>query len=318
MLRYRVFVTTIIVSVLLLIGANAGLNFSNLSLPPLLHVYANPFEVDVTCSVYRVVDGDTFDCFPVGRVRLADIDAPELGTAEGNAAKDALTTLILNKKVYLDVDDIYVMDKYNRVVAVAYIRYNSTHLLNVNKWLTDNGYAVISDYYNEFSPYTWRLYEYYPQWMETQQATTTIVTVTMPTTITATYTTTQTIVVPTTVTTTYITTTTIPTTYTTTIRVYETATTTRYETVIQTITVTRTTTATTAYTTTFTAKVTETKTVTITTTSYTPTTVVSTTTLTTATTVPKTITTTVFTTTTETTTSPTQKQLQQHLKQQKL
>ena len=161
MLRYRVFVTTIIVSILLLIGANAGLNFSNLSLPPLLHVYANPFEVDVTCSVYRVVDGDTFDCFPVGRVRLADIDAPELGTAEGNAAKDALTTLILNKKVYLDVDDIYVMDKYNRVVAVTYIRYNSTHLLNVNKWLIDNGYAVISDYYNEFSPYTWRLYEYY-------------------------------------------------------------------------------------------------------------------------------------------------------------
>jgi len=29
------------------------------------------------CNVYKVVDDDTFDCFPVGRVRLADIDAPE-------------------------------------------------------------------------------------------------------------------------------------------------------------------------------------------------------------------------------------------------
>lgn len=30
-------------------------------------------------SVYKVVDGDTLDAFPVGRVRLADVDAPELG-----------------------------------------------------------------------------------------------------------------------------------------------------------------------------------------------------------------------------------------------
>ena len=108
MVRCRILATTIIVLVLLLIGISAGLSFSNVGLPLLPRVYADPFEVDVTCSVYRVVDGDTFDCFPVGRVRLADIDAPELGTAEGYVAKDALTTLILNKKVYLDVDDIYM------------------------------------------------------------------------------------------------------------------------------------------------------------------------------------------------------------------
>lgn len=77
-------------------------------------------------------------------------------------------------KVYLDVDDIYVMDKYNRVVAVTYARYNSTHLLNINKWLVDNGYAQIADYPNEFNPYSWSLYVYYPMWVEATSATTRI------------------------------------------------------------------------------------------------------------------------------------------------
>ena len=34
-------------------------------------------EIDDAATVYRVVDGDTFDAFPVGRIRLADIDAPD-------------------------------------------------------------------------------------------------------------------------------------------------------------------------------------------------------------------------------------------------
>jgi endonuclease YncB( thermonuclease family) len=123
-------------------------------------------EVDVEASVYRVVDGDTFDAFPVGRVRLADINAPELDQPGGVEAKNALTSLILNKRVYLDVDDIYVMDRYNRIVCVAYVRYNSTHLLNVNKWLLENNYAVVSDYYNEFDPASWTLYVYYPELKE--------------------------------------------------------------------------------------------------------------------------------------------------------
>ena len=41
------------------------------------------FEIDVTCGVYNVVDENTFDCFPVGRIRLADINAPELSEPEG-------------------------------------------------------------------------------------------------------------------------------------------------------------------------------------------------------------------------------------------
>jgi len=115
-------------------------------------------EVDLVATVYKVIDGDTFDAFPSGRVRLADINAPELDEAGGHEAKEALTNLVLNKKVYLDVDDLYVMDKYNRLICVVYVDYNSTHVLNVNKWLIENGYAEIADYDNEFDPSTWRLY----------------------------------------------------------------------------------------------------------------------------------------------------------------
>ncbi|MEM2892832.1 MAG: thermonuclease family protein [Candidatus Bathyarchaeia archaeon] len=120
-------------------------------------------EMEVSSSVYGVIDGDTFDTFPVGRVRLADVNAPELGEPGGDAAKEALKGLILNSRVYLDVDDVGVMDRYNRLVCVVYRRYNSTHLLNVNKWLVENHYVEVIDYPNEFNPHTWSLYIYYPE-----------------------------------------------------------------------------------------------------------------------------------------------------------
>ena len=53
--------------------------------------------------------------------------------------------------MFLDVDDVYVMDKYDRLVCVVYIRYSSTHLLNINKWLLDHSYVEVRDYPNEFS-----------------------------------------------------------------------------------------------------------------------------------------------------------------------
>ena len=123
--------------------------------------YNSDFEIDAISTVEQIIDGDTFDA-PIGRIRLADIDAPELSEPGGYEAKEALTYLILGKTVYIDIDDIYGTDIYGRIVAIVYIRYNSTHLLNVNKWLVDNGYAEITDYPNEFNPYTWNLYIYYP------------------------------------------------------------------------------------------------------------------------------------------------------------
>jgi len=119
-------------------------------------------EIDAVGEVYYVIDGDTFDCFPCGRIRLADVNAPERGELGYYEAKNALKSLVLGKKVYLDVDSVSVMDRYNRLVCVVYVRYNRTHLLNVNKWLLDNGYVELKDYYNEFDPSTWSLYLYCP------------------------------------------------------------------------------------------------------------------------------------------------------------
>ncbi|MCS7125311.1 MAG: thermonuclease family protein [Aigarchaeota archaeon] len=130
------------------------------------YVNASPFEVDVTATVYKVVDGDTFDAFPIGRVRLADINAPELDETGGKEAREALTNLVLGKKVYLDVDDRYVVDKYNRLVCIVYIREDSRRLLNVNKWLAERKLVSIVDHDNEFNPSSWNLYEEYLEELE--------------------------------------------------------------------------------------------------------------------------------------------------------
>jgi len=129
---------------------------------PTVQASVSSAKIDASAVVYKVVDGDTFDAFPVGRVRLADVNTPEVGEPGYYEAKDFLSSLIYGRRVYLDVDDLYVMDKYNRLVCVVYVRYNSTHLLNVNEALLLKGLAVIRDYPNEFDPYTWTLFVYYP------------------------------------------------------------------------------------------------------------------------------------------------------------
>jgi len=110
--------------------------------------------VEEHCGVVtRVVDGDTFYVSGLPeRVRLADVDAPELSTAEGQRAKAALEALLLGRRVCLDIDDLYKTDRYGRFIAVAYLDYNETHWLNVNQWLVERGYAAYVDYPNEFHP----------------------------------------------------------------------------------------------------------------------------------------------------------------------
>lgn len=115
-------------------------------------------EIDKTTVVSRVIDGDTFDATSGDRIRLADIDAPESGEYGHTDAKKSLTSLLYEKTVYLDIDDIYETDRYGRLVCVVYVDYNSTHLMNVNEMLLIAGDAVISDYHNEFDPFTWNLF----------------------------------------------------------------------------------------------------------------------------------------------------------------
>ncbi len=120
------------------------------------------WEIDATAFVTSVIDGDTFDSDSLGRVRLADIDTPESGEPGAWEAMIYLTSMIQRRSVYLDIDDLYRTDRYDRVVAVVYVRHNATHLLNVNKALWQTGLAKLVDFRNEFSPSMWRLYTFHP------------------------------------------------------------------------------------------------------------------------------------------------------------
>ena len=116
------------------------------------------WEVDLTTQVSSVVDGDTFR-IPNDRVRLADIDAPEINEAGYQEATELLTSLVNGKTVYLDTDQKGGRDPNGRLIAVVYTKHNSTHYLNVNQELVLQNLVEAKDYAdNEFHPSTWTRY----------------------------------------------------------------------------------------------------------------------------------------------------------------
>jgi endonuclease YncB( thermonuclease family) len=127
--------------------------------------YASSGEIDATAVAIEVHDGDTFYLDRVingsNTVRLADVNAPELGQSLSYEARDFLKELLLAKTVYLDIDDIYIYDYRgtgDRLVCVVYVDHNSTHYENVNEALWIAGLAEKKEYDNEFNADTWTLY----------------------------------------------------------------------------------------------------------------------------------------------------------------
>ncbi len=119
------------------------------------------YEIDVVAPVTQVIDGDSF-YIQGDEVRLADVSCPEWYASGGSEATDALTELIDGQIVYLDTDQKTGRDKYGRLIAVVYVVFNETHLLNVNELMLLLGHAELTDYTNnEFDPYTWTLLERY-------------------------------------------------------------------------------------------------------------------------------------------------------------
>lgn len=122
-------------------------------------ITAYSVEFDEVTYASHIQDGDTFQTSAGDWIRLADIDTPERGYSGYDDATIVLSKLIYNKKVYLDIDDLYRYDTYgSRLVCVVYVNYNSTHYLNVNEALLVSNRARIDDYPNEFSPYEWSLF----------------------------------------------------------------------------------------------------------------------------------------------------------------
>lgn len=93
--------------------------------------------------VIVVIDGDTVLVLKHGhplKIRLADIDAPEVGHAGsqksqrfGPASRDALKQLILHKRVKVDT---LAIDKYGRTVALLKLG-----ALNINEEMVRRGMA---------------------------------------------------------------------------------------------------------------------------------------------------------------------------------
>jgi micrococcal nuclease len=94
------------------------------------------------CRVVRVVDGDTVECDPLGRIRLIGVDAPE-GAQEpfGSMAKEALEEL-LPAHGEVDVEaDVEDRDRYGRA-----LRYVWSEGVMLNWAMVRNGYAILLTY----------------------------------------------------------------------------------------------------------------------------------------------------------------------------
>lgn len=94
------------------------------------------------CVVERIVDGDTFDCAPVGRIRMLLIDTPELAQGDiGAEARRALEALMPpGDTVELELD-VAPRDRYQRTLAYVHSRG-----VMVNRELARRGHAVVGVY----------------------------------------------------------------------------------------------------------------------------------------------------------------------------
>lgn len=104
-----------------------------------------------------VIDGDTITVQGYGNVRLADVNSPELTAPGGPEAKEYTRSQLLNKLVYLDLDDKTGQDRYGRSVSVVYLsKSDGSPGENFNRLLVDSGHAIVGDAKdNEFDPMQW-------------------------------------------------------------------------------------------------------------------------------------------------------------------
>jgi micrococcal nuclease len=97
----------------------------------------------VPCAVERIIDGDTFVCEGLGRIRLLLVDAPERSQGEhGVSATRALAELLpIGAVVGLELD-VRERDRYGRILA--YVHAPDAGMVNVE--LARRGYVVVAVY----------------------------------------------------------------------------------------------------------------------------------------------------------------------------
>lgn len=103
---------------------------------------SSPVRQPKPCTVTRIVDGDTLDCAPLGRVRLIGMDTPEAAQEPfGTMATQALTKLIpVGAEVLLE-PDVESKDPYDRLLGYVW-----AEGVLVNWAMVRQGYAVLLTY----------------------------------------------------------------------------------------------------------------------------------------------------------------------------
>ena len=89
-------------------------------------------------QVLRVVDGDSITVKVDQtnyRIRLAEIDAPEIGQAWGEESKSALQEKLENERVGLEIIDV---DQYGRLVALVFLNGRK-----INREMLEEGHAWV-------------------------------------------------------------------------------------------------------------------------------------------------------------------------------
>jgi micrococcal nuclease len=91
------------------------------------------------CTITHISDGDSVVCSPLGRVRLLQIDAPELSDGKlGRESKRALAEMMPVGTQVIAETDVRVTDQFGRVLAFLYLPSGAM----VNEKMAEAGYAV--------------------------------------------------------------------------------------------------------------------------------------------------------------------------------
>jgi hypothetical protein len=121
-------------------------------------------EIDASVKVKSIIDGVSFLSNSGTVFRLADVESrcTDWDNSTGFiTSKGFLSSIILGKIVYLDIDSKYSPDQVessDNIVCVAYVDYNSTHYLNVNRAIVEHGLLLIDNSENDFNPDFWTRY----------------------------------------------------------------------------------------------------------------------------------------------------------------
>jgi hypothetical protein len=120
--------------------------------------------------VSRIIDGSSFDimiekadhriAYGTERIALADIMVPDLSSSEGIQARDLAAAVLLNKRVFLDINDKgNGRDSQGRLICVVYLGgYYGQPILSpcYNRIVVDSGLAAVNESRdNEFDPADW-------------------------------------------------------------------------------------------------------------------------------------------------------------------